>query len=64
MEPTALSPMRYAVEFTRNVIYGLQPGVPAPEMTPLPVNAVVIALSFVGFLVVGTLLFVRAERNR
>jgi ABC-2 type transport system permease protein len=61
---SAISPMRYAVEFTRNVIYGLQPGVPAPEMTPLPVNAVVIALSFVGFLVVGTLLFVRAERNR
>jgi len=61
---SAISPMRYAVEFTRNVVYGLQPGVPAPEMTPLPINAVVIAISFVGFLVAGTFLFVRAERNR
>jgi ABC-2 type transport system permease protein len=61
---SALSPMRYAVELTRNVIYGLQPGVPSPRMTPLPVNAAVIAVSFVGFIVAGTFLFVRAERNR
>jgi ABC-2 type transport system permease protein len=61
---SALSPMRYAVELTRNVVYGLQPGVPAPDMTPLPVNLAVIAVSFVGFLVAGTILFVRAERNR
>jgi len=61
---SALSPMRYAVELMRNVVYGLQPGVPAPEMTPFPVNAAVIAGSFVVFLVVGTILFVRSERNR
>jgi ABC-2 type transport system permease protein len=61
---SALSPMRYAVEFTRNVVYGLQPGVPAPAMTPLPINLAVIAVSFVAFLVAGTALFVRAERNR
>jgi ABC-2 type transport system permease protein len=61
---SALSPMRYVVELTRNVVYGLQPGVPAPDMTPLPVNLAVIAVSFVGFLVAGTILFVRAERNR
>jgi len=61
---SALSPMRYAVEITRNVFYGLQPDVTAPELTPLPVNAAVIVGSFVAFLVVGTLLFVRKERNR
>jgi ABC-2 type transport system permease protein len=61
---SALSPMRYAVELTRNVAYGLQPGVPAPDMTPAPINLAVIAVSFVGFLVAGTILFVRAERNR
>ena len=61
---SALSPMRYAVELTRNVVYGLQPGVAAPEMTPLPINVAVIAGSFVLFLVAGTALFVRAERNR
>jgi ABC-2 type transport system permease protein len=61
---SALSPMRYAVELMRNVVYGLQPAVPAPDMTPFPVNAAVIAVSFLGFLVAGTFLFVRAERNR
>jgi ABC-2 type transport system permease protein len=61
---SALSPLRYAVELTRNVLYGLQPGVPAPETTPEPINAAVLAGSFAVFLVVGTVLFVRAERNR
>jgi ABC-2 type transport system permease protein len=61
---SALSPMRYAVELTRNVVYGLQPGVPAPTMTPFVANATVIAVSFLGFLVAGTILFVRSERNR
>lgn len=61
---SALSPLRYAVELMRNVVYGLQPGVPAPTTTPLPVNVAVMAVSFVAFLVAGTFLFVRAERNR
>jgi ABC-2 type transport system permease protein len=61
---SALSPMRYAVELTRNVVYGLQPGVPAPETTALPVVAAVMGVSFLAFLVVGTALFVRSERNR
>ena len=61
---SALSPMRYAVELTRNVFYGLQPGVAAPPMTPLPINVLVIGASFLVFLVAGTILFTRAERNR
>lgn len=61
---SALSPMRYAVELTRNVFYGLQPGVIAPEVTPWPINVAVIVVSFLAFLVAGTALFVRAERNR
>ena len=61
---SALSPLRYAVELTRNVVYGLQPEIPAPQMTPLPINLAVIAGSFVTFLVVGTVLFTRSERNR
>jgi ABC-2 type transport system permease protein len=61
---SALSPLRYAVELVRNVVYGLQPGVRAPEMTPLPINVAVVVVSFVGFLIAGTFLFVRAERNR
>ncbi len=61
---SALSPLRYAVELTRNVMYGLQPDIPAPDATPLAINAAVMAGLFLVFLVVGTFLFVRAERNR
>jgi ABC-2 type transport system permease protein len=61
---SAISPMRYAVELTRNVVYGLQPGVHAPATGDLSLNASVIAVTFVAFLAVGTFLFVRAERNR
>lgn len=61
---SALSPMRYAVEVTRNVFYGLQGDVPAPEANPFELNVVVIVASFLAFLAIGTVLFVRAERNR
>jgi ABC-2 type transport system permease protein len=61
---SAISPMRYAVEATRNVFYGTQPGMPAPDVSPAWINASVIAVSFVAFIALGTLLFVRAERNR
>jgi hypothetical protein len=56
--------MRYAVELTRNIYYGLQPGLPAPDVTPLDVNVTVIVASFLAFIAIGTVLFVRAERNR
>jgi len=59
-----LAPMRYAVELLRNFYYAAQPTAVAPEMAPAAVNAAVIAVSFVVFFVVGTALFVRAERNR
>jgi ABC-2 type transport system permease protein len=61
---SALTPLRYAVELMRNVYYGTQPGLPAPTMTPAPVNLLVIAVSFVAFVAIGTRQFVRAERNR
>jgi hypothetical protein len=56
--------MRYAVELTRNVFYGSQAGLVAPATTPLALNVVVIAASFLAFIVIGTALFVRSERNR
>ncbi len=61
---SALSPMRYAVEATRNVYYGTQPAVAAPTIGEGWLNVSVIAASFLAFLAVGTVLFVRAERNR
>ncbi len=61
---SAISPMRYAVELTRNIVYGLQPQLHSPATGDVMVNAGVMAVTFVGFIAVGTLLFVRAERNR
>jgi ABC-2 type transport system permease protein len=61
---SALSPMRYAVELTRNVFYGLQPDATAPDISPLSLNVSVIVVSFLAFIAIGTVLFVRAERNR
>jgi ABC-type polysaccharide/polyol phosphate export permease len=61
---SAASPMRYAVEFIRNVYYGTQPSLVAPEMAPGPINVAIIGGSFFVFIVLGTALFVRAERNR
>jgi ABC-2 type transport system permease protein len=61
---SALSPLRWAVELTRHVVYGLQPSVPGPQLTPLPVVLAVMAVSFVGFVILGTLRFVGREQNR
>ena len=61
---SALSPMRYAVELTRNVFYGLQGNVPSPEVTTVSINVIVTVASFLAFIALGTVLFVRAERNR
>jgi ABC-2 type transport system permease protein len=61
---SALSPMRWAVEAVRHVYYATQPGAVPPELSPATLVAAVIAISFVGFIAVGTALFVRAERNR
>ncbi len=61
---SAISPMRYAVEMTRNVFYGLQPDVPAPDVGDFSLNSGVIGASVLAFIAIGTVLFVRAERNR
>lgn len=60
----AISPMRYAVELVRNVFYGLQPDQVAPEMWPIEANLAISAAMFVVFVVIGTAVFVRSERNR
>jgi ABC-2 type transport system permease protein len=59
-----ISPMRYAVDFVRGPYY-----VDLPEhdlivlLDPLT-NLAIMAVLFVAFMLVGTVLFVRAERNR
>lgn len=55
-----LSPMRYAVDLMRNAYY--------PEegiwLFDAPTNLAIMGAAFVVFMVAGTFLFVRAERNR
>ena len=59
-----IAPMRYAVDLTRAVFYAPREdyGLVVPD-TPL-LTLSVIAVLFAVFLVVGTALFVRGERNR
>lgn len=55
-----LSPMRYAVDLMRNAYYG-EPGI---WLFDAATNLAIMGAAFVIFMVAGTFLFVRAERNR
>ena len=59
-----LSPMRYAIDLVRDVYYGGLPDVVTVPLEGAPVNLAIIGAMFVGFMLVGTTLFVRSERNR
>jgi ABC-2 type transport system permease protein len=59
-----ISPMRYAVDIARNVFYLGSPEEAAVVLAPLAVNVAIVGAAFTAFLVVGTFLFVRSERNR
>ncbi len=59
-----LSPMRYAVDLTRGIFYaGGSDYEKVVLQTPIA-NFAIMAAAFVVFLVIGTFLFVRSERNR
>lgn len=59
-----LAPMRYAVDLARGIFYsGLPESSAVVVDTPLS-NLIVIGVLFLLFLVAGTWLFVRSERNR
>lgn len=59
-----LSPMRYAVDLARGVYYAGRPEYSKVVLDPPLVDLAVITGLFAFFLVAGTALFVRAERNR
>lgn len=63
-----LSPLRYAVDLMRGVFYSTDPAYMADynEVVMLPpyVNLVIMTAIFIGFMIVGTRLFVQGERNR
>jgi len=59
-----LSPMRYAVDLVRGLFYRGAPEYQAVVLQDPPTVSVIIAVAFVAFMVVGTALFVRRERDR
>jgi ABC-2 type transport system permease protein len=59
-----ISPMRYAVDLTRGVFYTGQPDYAEVVLQGVPFNMLVITVMFTIFLIAGTWLFVRGERNR
>ncbi|MCB0166124.1 MAG: ABC transporter permease [Anaerolineae bacterium] len=59
-----ISPMRYAVDFLRAVLYKDSPDYDLVVIDSAAVNFIIIAVLFGLFLVIGTFLFVRRERNR
>ncbi len=59
-----ISPLRYAVDFARGIFYAGSPEYDKVVLQSPATNFAIIAVMFVVFLVVGTFLFVRGERNR
>jgi ABC-2 type transport system permease protein len=59
-----ISPMRYAVDLTRGVFYAGQPDYRQVVLQEPVVNLTIMLGLFLIFMIVGTWLFVRSERNR
>ena len=58
------APLRYAVDLARNVFYAGRPEAASTVLDPASLDIAAIALFVAAFLPLGTVLFVRAERNR
>ena len=59
-----ISPLRYAVDFGRDVFYSGTADYQKVVLAPAPFNLLVMAGMFAVFLGAGTFMFVRGERNR
>jgi ABC-2 type transport system permease protein len=59
-----LSPLRYAVDLTRGIYYLGQPEYDRVVLASPLTNLAVLGASFALFMVIGTFLFVRSEKNR
>jgi len=59
-----LSPMRYAVDFARGLYYAGTPEHDKVVLLDPATNFLILGAAFLVFMVAGTILFVRAERNR
>ncbi len=61
---TYITPLRYGVDLTRDVFYAGQPDYNQIVVQGPLFNLIVILVMFVIFLIAGTTIFVRSERNR
>jgi ABC-2 type transport system permease protein len=59
-----LMPMTYSIDLARNIFYAGKPEYAAAVLHPLALDLVVTVGLCVVFIVVGTFMFVRADRNR
>jgi ABC-2 type transport system permease protein len=59
-----ISPMRYAVDLTRGIFYSGRADYPDIVLQAPMLNLGIMVVAFLIFLVIGTYLFVRSERNR
>ena len=60
-----IAPLRYAVDLTRAIYYAGQPATYHKVVLVSPLmNLLIMTAMFVIFLVIGTILFVRSERNK
>jgi ABC-2 type transport system permease protein len=59
-----LSPMRYAVDLTRNLFYARRSDYASAILQGPAYNMTLMSVAFLIFLFIGTFLFVRKERNR
>lgn len=59
-----VSPLRYAVDLMRGVFYAGTPEASKVVLDPVPLDLLIVASMFAVFLLVGTTIFVRGERNQ
>jgi ABC-2 type transport system permease protein len=59
-----LAPMRYAIDLVRDVYYAAHPEPVSVALLDAPTNVGIMAAMFALFMIAGTTLFVRSERNR
>jgi ABC-2 type transport system permease protein len=59
-----ISPLRYCADLMRHVFYAGRPEYNQVVTAPLLLDIVVMAILFLIFLVIGTIIFVRSEKNK
>jgi ABC-2 type transport system permease protein len=59
-----ITPMRYAIDLMRNVYYAGHPEPVPVALLDAPTNLAIIGAMFAVFMIAGTAMFVRSERNR